>query len=113
METSSSTPGPAAQHFLSGPHLLYLGGEFVAAADGRTFGTVDPSTGAAITQVAHAGPADVSTAVAAARAALEGPGAHCRPQTAAPSSRAWPTSSRATPTSWPSSKPSTAASRSA
>ncbi|MGX1777214.1 aldehyde dehydrogenase family protein [Nocardia brasiliensis] len=73
METSPSTPGPAAQHFLSGPHLLYLGGEFVAAADGRTFGTVDPSTGAAITQVAHAGPADVSAAVAAARAALEGP----------------------------------------
>jgi acyl-CoA reductase-like NAD-dependent aldehyde dehydrogenase len=45
----------------------------VAAADGRTFETVDPATGRTITEIAHAGREDVDRAVAAARGALEGP----------------------------------------
>ena len=55
------------------PQKLVIGGELVEAADGRTFETVDPATGEAICEVAYAGPEDVERAVAAARAALEGP----------------------------------------
>ncbi len=64
----------AARAFVdSGPHRLLIGGERPEAADGRTFATIDPATGEPICEVAHAGPEDVSTAVAAARAAFEGP----------------------------------------
>jgi acyl-CoA reductase-like NAD-dependent aldehyde dehydrogenase len=58
--------------FAAGPHRLLIGGERVDAADGRTFETIDPSTGQAIASVAHAGAEDVDRAVKAARAALEG-----------------------------------------
>ncbi len=50
-----------------------IGGEWVDAADGRTFETIDPATGDAITEVAHAGADDVKRAAEAARAALDGP----------------------------------------
>ncbi|KPI02578.1 Aldehyde Dehydrogenase [Actinobacteria bacterium OK074] len=73
MTTSLSANGTLTRGFLARPHLLYIGGRFVPAADGRTFATLDPSTGARIDDVAHAGPVDVDAAVAAARAALEGP----------------------------------------
>ena len=52
-------------------HQLVIGGERTPAADGRTFQTLDPATGAVIAEVAHAGPDDVDQAVASARAALE------------------------------------------
>ncbi|MCM6778289.1 aldehyde dehydrogenase family protein [Nocardia sp. CDC159] len=55
------------------PHPLYIGGRFAAAASGRTFTTIDPSTGEPLAEVAYAGPEDVRAAVAAARAALDGP----------------------------------------
>ncbi|MFE9581332.1 aldehyde dehydrogenase family protein [Nocardia sp. NPDC006044] len=71
MDTSSV--GVAARNFLTRPHLLYIDGTFVAAASGRTFGTVDPSTGEHISAIAHAGADDVAAAVTAARAALGGP----------------------------------------
>jgi acyl-CoA reductase-like NAD-dependent aldehyde dehydrogenase len=51
---------------------LLIAGEFVDAADGRTFETIDPSTEEVVDQVAHAGPEDVRRAVEAATAALEG-----------------------------------------
>ena len=35
---------PAAREFAAGPHRLLIGGEPVAAADGATLTTVDPST---------------------------------------------------------------------
>ncbi|HEX8067102.1 MAG TPA: aldehyde dehydrogenase family protein [Thermoleophilaceae bacterium] len=56
----------------SGPHGLLIGGEWAEAADGRTFETVDPSTGEVICSVAHAGAEDVDRAVQAATAALGG-----------------------------------------
>src|SRR5256885_14038421 len=63
----------AARSFASsGPHRLLMGGEWVEAADGRTFETIDPATGDPIVEVAHAGPEDVDRAVKAASAALEG-----------------------------------------
>jgi aldehyde dehydrogenase (NAD+) len=63
----------AARSFVeAGPHKLLIGGEWVEAADGRTFETVDPSTGEVIATVAQAGAEDVERAAKAAREALEG-----------------------------------------
>jgi len=62
----------AAREFAAGPHKLLIGGERLDSADGRTFPTVDPSTGREIAQVAHGGGEDVDRAVKAAREALEG-----------------------------------------
>ncbi|MDQ4040756.1 MAG: aldehyde dehydrogenase family protein, partial [Actinomycetota bacterium] len=57
-----------------GRHSLLIGEERRAAADGRTFETLDPATGKAIAEVPQAGAADVDAAVRAARAAFdEGP----------------------------------------
>src|ERR687897_755956 len=61
----------AARSFVSGPHRFVMGGERPEAADGRTFETVDPSTGRAITEVPYAGAEDVDRAVRAAREAFE------------------------------------------
>ncbi len=64
----------AAREFVgAAPHTLLIGGERAEAADGRTFATIDPATGEPICEVAQAGAEDVDRAVAAARAALEGP----------------------------------------
>lgn len=64
---------PGTQAFLDGgPKQLLIGGEWVAAADGATFATLNPATGAALVDVALAGAADVDRAVTAARAAFEG-----------------------------------------
>jgi acyl-CoA reductase-like NAD-dependent aldehyde dehydrogenase len=70
--TLTALSDPAREFASGGPHGLWIGGEEVAAADGRTFETVDPATGEAICDVAHGGGEDVAAAVAAARAALEG-----------------------------------------
>jgi acyl-CoA reductase-like NAD-dependent aldehyde dehydrogenase len=64
--------GPARE-FLAGPHRLLIGSERPEALDGRTFATLDPASGRDIARVAHAGSEDVDRAVAAARAAFEGP----------------------------------------
>src|SRR5437588_571811 len=61
----------AARRFAEQEQLLLIDGERVAAADGRTFETIDPSTGRAITVAAHGGAEDVDRAVKAARQALE------------------------------------------
>ncbi|HTD08722.1 MAG TPA: aldehyde dehydrogenase family protein [Solirubrobacteraceae bacterium] len=63
-----------AREFIAQPHRLLIGAERLDAADGRTFETLDPSTGREIAEVALAGPDDVARAVAAARAAFnDGP----------------------------------------
>jgi acyl-CoA reductase-like NAD-dependent aldehyde dehydrogenase len=64
---------PALEFTKRSPQPLLIGGERRAAADGRTFETLDPATGKAICEVAQAGPADVDAAAAAAREALDGP----------------------------------------
>jgi aldehyde dehydrogenase (NAD+) len=74
MATTSSEAGA-----VSGPETriptgrLLIGGEWVDAASGRRFETVNPATGEVITSVAEAGEEDVDRAVRAARAAM-GPG---------------------------------------
>jgi aldehyde dehydrogenase (NAD+) len=50
---------------------LFVDGEFVPAAGGEVFPTVNPATEEPLAQVAEAGAADVDRAVAAARAAYE------------------------------------------
>jgi acyl-CoA reductase-like NAD-dependent aldehyde dehydrogenase len=74
MTTASALPdalSEAARSFAAGPHRLLIGGERVEAADGRTFETLDPSTGRAIAEAQHAGAEDVDRAVRAARAAFD------------------------------------------
>jgi acyl-CoA reductase-like NAD-dependent aldehyde dehydrogenase len=54
--------------------LLVLGGEGRPAAEGRTFGVIEPGTGAPMAEVAEAGPEDARRAVdVAVRAFDEGP----------------------------------------
>ena len=78
--TLPDTLSDVARAFAAGPHRLLIGGERHDAADGRTFTTVDPSTGRPIADVAQAGAEDVDKAVGAARSALEeGPWASLAP----------------------------------
>src|SRR6267143_778375 len=51
---------------------LYVGGRWVPGHDGRGVDVINPATRAKLARVVQAGPADVSAAVAAARAALPG-----------------------------------------
>ncbi len=52
---------------------LYIGGAWVAPEDGGFIESIDPSTGHPWAVVAYGGARDIDKAVAAARAALEGP----------------------------------------
>src|SRR3954468_5668848 len=61
---------PVREFLAADEHQLLIGGERVAAADGRTFDTSDPSTGEGLATVSHGGAADVDRAVQAARAAF-------------------------------------------
>jgi aldehyde dehydrogenase (NAD+) len=66
-------PAPESREIvtIAAEYGLFTGGEFVPAADGRQFSTVNPATEEPLARVALAGPADVDAAVAAARAAYE------------------------------------------
>jgi phenylacetaldehyde dehydrogenase len=63
----------ATRRFTSQPRQLLIAGEWVDAADGETFETIDPGTGQGLTHVAHGKAEDIDRAVRAARRALEGP----------------------------------------
>ncbi|HSQ59751.1 MAG TPA: aldehyde dehydrogenase family protein [Acidobacteriota bacterium] len=52
---------------------LLIGGEWREAASGKRFPTLNPATGETLAEIAEADAPDVDAAVAAARAALEGP----------------------------------------
>src|SRR5437588_8557255 len=54
-----------------GPTKLLINGKWVDSVSGKTFPTINPSTGEVITQVAESDAADVDKAVAAARAAFD------------------------------------------
>jgi acyl-CoA reductase-like NAD-dependent aldehyde dehydrogenase len=69
-----------ARRFLSRRQLLLIGDGRLEAGDGRSFSTLDPSSGSEIAEVALGGPHDVELAVAAARTALrDGPWATLPP----------------------------------
>jgi acyl-CoA reductase-like NAD-dependent aldehyde dehydrogenase len=63
---------PEVEAFLSSPRRLLIGGEWVEAASGRRFASINPSTGEPLAEVAEADAADVDRAVAAAREAFAG-----------------------------------------
>jgi aldehyde dehydrogenase (NAD+) len=62
-----------------GPKRLFIGGEWVEAASGKSFEVRDPSTGQVLTEVAEGAAADIDRAVDAARIAFEGEWAHWKP----------------------------------
>jgi aldehyde dehydrogenase (NAD+) len=62
---------PRVQEFLKGTKKLLINGEWVEAASGQTFETLDPSNGKVLAVVSQAGPEDVDKAVKAARQAFE------------------------------------------
>ena len=68
MATAASVIEPKVQ--INATKLL-INNKWVDAASGKTFPTINPSTGEVITQVAEADAADVDKAVAAARAAFD------------------------------------------
>jgi phenylacetaldehyde dehydrogenase len=53
------------------PKKLFIGGKWVESASGKTFNTIDPSTGEVLARVAEGGAEDIDRAVAAARKAHE------------------------------------------
>src|SRR5262245_26613389 len=56
------------------PGRLFIDGQFTDASDGAVFDTINPATGAVLTQVASAGERDIDRAARAARRAFdEGP----------------------------------------
>ena len=71
--TTEALSAPAREFLARGPGRHLIGGEWLLSADARTFETIDPATGAAITNVAQGGPEDADRAARAARAALDGP----------------------------------------
>ncbi|WP_211165940.1 aldehyde dehydrogenase family protein [Azoarcus sp. TTM-91] len=63
----------------AGPQPMLIGGEWTLAASGQTFDSRDPATGELVATVARAGSEDIDRAVAAARAAFDGPWGRMRP----------------------------------
>ena len=62
---------PAVKQFIDRRQKLYIDGQWVEAASGKTFATLDPATEREICQVAEAGAEDVDRAVAAATRAFQ------------------------------------------
>ncbi|KQS64273.1 aldehyde dehydrogenase [Modestobacter sp. Leaf380] len=72
--STPTEPGAAARAFLSrGPLQLLIDGVHRPASSGATLPTRDPSTGEVLAELAAGDRVDVDLAVAAARAAFEGP----------------------------------------
>lgn len=70
--TFASSLDPKVIEFISTPKRMFIGGQWVDSASGKTFDTVDPATGHTITTVPHGEVEDVNRAVTAARTAFEG-----------------------------------------
>jgi len=69
----STLPVPPEVHVTPAVTKLLINNRWVPSESGKTFATINPSTGEEICQVAEADAADVDKAVKAARAAFEGP----------------------------------------
>lgn len=70
--TANSTE-PQASAFLNRPVIkMLIGGEWVEAASGKTFDTLNPSTGQVLAKVAEGEAEDINRAVAAAQKAFQG-----------------------------------------
>jgi aldehyde dehydrogenase (NAD+) len=69
----STLPVPPEVHITPSVTKLLINNRWVPSESGKTFATINPSTGEEICQVAEGDAADVDKAVKAARAAFEGP----------------------------------------
>jgi len=61
------------EQFIAVPRQMFIDGQWIDAASGRTFDTPNPATGATLAKVAEGDAEDINRAVRAARAAFEGP----------------------------------------
>ncbi len=80
MSTTTPMDALSLPFTTGGPKKLLIGGRWVDAASGKTFPSINPSTGTVITEVAEGDVEDVNRAVAAARAALGGPWRRMKPR---------------------------------
>ncbi len=73
MATAVSVPtmDPNVSSFVAGKRKLFINGQWVEAASGKTFPTYNPATGEVLANIAEADREDVNRAVKAARAAFE------------------------------------------
>ncbi len=69
----SALPTPTETYIVPSLTKLLINNRWVASESGKTFPTINPSTGEEICHVAEADAADVEKAVTAARTAFEGP----------------------------------------
>ena len=69
---STQTEAVLAAPILPGVHYMLIDGERSAAKSGKTFPSIDPSTGEVIAQIAEGAGEDVDFAVASSRRAFEG-----------------------------------------
>jgi aldehyde dehydrogenase (NAD+) len=77
---SFAPSAPSAPRFLDGdPKLLLIDGKLVPALSGRTFDSINPTTGQPFAKVAEGDVEDVDRAVAAARRAFAGPWSRFKP----------------------------------
>ena len=60
-----------AESFVHAPHKLLIDGEWVEAASGQTFTTINPATEETLAEVAHGQAEDIERAVRAARRAFD------------------------------------------
>ncbi len=67
------------EQFIGTPRQLFINGQFVDAASGKTFETPNPATGETLAHIAEGDTEDINRAVAAARAAFEGPWSRMTP----------------------------------
>jgi phenylacetaldehyde dehydrogenase len=67
------------EQFISTPRQLFINGQWVDAASGRTFETPNPATGQTLAHVAEGDAEDINRAVVAARAAFDGPWSRMTP----------------------------------
>ncbi len=67
----SVTLEPSVEEFTAAPRQLFIGGQWVDAASGKTFATPDPATGDTLANLAEGDAEDINRAVRAARAAFD------------------------------------------
>ncbi len=67
------------EQFIGTPRQLFINGQFVDAASGKTFATPNPATGETLAHIAEGDAEDINRAVSAARAAFNGPWSRMTP----------------------------------
>ena len=69
----------SVEEFIAAPRQMFINGQWVDAASGKTFDTPNPATGETLAKVAEGDAEDINRAVRAARAAFDGPWSRMTP----------------------------------